>query len=299
MRILVQYSGGKDSQASLLWAINKYGADKIEAVFCDTGWENPITYSHIQETLNELGIKLHTLKSKKYGGFKNLVKTKGRFPTTKRRFCTEELKVKPFIDFILDEVKDHIIVIQGIRALESASRAKMSAECRLFKYYTTPYGVNAKGKPKYHRYRIKDVKKYCKSFADDIIRPVFNWSGQEVIEYILKQGQKPNPLYSQGFSRVGCFPCIMARHNEIKQIMNRYPERIEEIKGLEQKYQSSFFVPNYIPKRCCSKSSIKNGKETKYPSTEDVINYLDDKNQTLDLFETDTQSCMSFYNLCE
>jgi len=84
MRILVQYSGGKDSQASLLWAVNKYGADKIEAVFCDTSWENPITYDHIQETVNELGIKLHTLKSKKYNDFKNLVKTKGSFPTTKR-----------------------------------------------------------------------------------------------------------------------------------------------------------------------------------------------------------------------
>jgi 3'-phosphoadenosine 5'-phosphosulfate sulfotransferase (PAPS reductase)/FAD synthetase len=47
MKIIVAYSGGKDSQASLLWAVEKYGADNIEALFCDTGWEHPVTCSVI------------------------------------------------------------------------------------------------------------------------------------------------------------------------------------------------------------------------------------------------------------
>ena len=33
MKILVAYSGGKDSQASLIWSVKKYGAKNIEAVF--------------------------------------------------------------------------------------------------------------------------------------------------------------------------------------------------------------------------------------------------------------------------
>lgn len=52
MKIIVSFSGGKDSQACLIQAANKYGADKIEAVFCDTGWEHPDTYQHIS---NETG----------------------------------------------------------------------------------------------------------------------------------------------------------------------------------------------------------------------------------------------------
>lgn len=36
MKIIVSFSGGKDSQACLIQATNKYEADKIEAVFCDT-----------------------------------------------------------------------------------------------------------------------------------------------------------------------------------------------------------------------------------------------------------------------
>jgi len=55
MKILVFYSGGKDSQACLIWAANKYGASKIEAVFCDTGWENPVTYQHIEQQQNSWG----------------------------------------------------------------------------------------------------------------------------------------------------------------------------------------------------------------------------------------------------
>ena len=43
MKILVSYSGVKDSQACLINAIKEYGADKVTAVFCDTGWEHPDT----------------------------------------------------------------------------------------------------------------------------------------------------------------------------------------------------------------------------------------------------------------
>ena len=39
MKILIFYSGGKDSQACLIWACNKYGVENCEAVFSDTGWE--------------------------------------------------------------------------------------------------------------------------------------------------------------------------------------------------------------------------------------------------------------------
>ena len=63
MKILVSYSGGKDSQACLINAIKEYGADKVTAVFCDTGWEHPDTYTHIHRTTESLNVNLVTLKS--------------------------------------------------------------------------------------------------------------------------------------------------------------------------------------------------------------------------------------------
>jgi len=292
MKILVAYSGGKDSQACLIWAVNKYGADNVTAVFCDTHWENPITYHHIESTTNELGVKLVTLTNSNFGGMLSLSIKKKRFPSTKARFCTEQLKAVPFIDFVLRQ-KDNLLIIQGIRASESASRAKMSKQCRYFKYYSEPY--NDKGRK--HSYRKDDVVEWCANYSDDILRPVFDWSGQEVIDYIIANGHRPNVLYSQGFKRVGCFPCIMSGQREVLEIIERYPERFEEIIKYEELVGRSFFPPDYVPKHARSGLDQSTGKS--FPTAKDVRKYLQGKNATLDIFETPKFSCSSYYHLCE
>lgn len=293
MRIIVAYSGGKDSQACLIWAVNKYGAKNVEAVFCDTGWEHPTTYEHIKNTTNALNVKLTTVKSKKHDGMIKLAENKKRFPSTKARFCTDELKSKPFIDFVLKQ-EESLIIIQGIRSQESHARSQMESQCQYFKYYFTPY--NDKGKT--HSYRKKEIEKWVKKYADDVIRPVFDWSGNEVIEYIIKNGQQPNELYKQGFKRVGCFPCIMSGHKEVAQIIKRYPEKFDEIIEHEKRIGSSFFKIDFVPDWAKTGTCHRTGK--KYTTGEDVKKYLSDKNATLDLYEEDKQiSCSSYYNLCE
>jgi len=292
MKVLVSYSGGKDSQACLLWAVKEYGVKNIEAVFCDTGWEHPATYKHIIDTTAALGVKLVTVKSKKYNGMIDLAEKKTRFPSSQARFCTFELKMKPFIDYVLEQ-KEHLIIIQGIRALESHSRSQMQKQCRYFKYYFEPY--NDKGKT--HTYRKRDVIKWTEKYADDILRPVFDWTGQQVIDYIIENGQEPNPLYKQGFKRVGCFPCIMSGHKEVYEILKRYPERFDEIIEHEKRIGSSFFKIDFVPKYAQSGISSRTGKN--FTTGEDIRTYLEAKNQTLDLFADDLPSCLSYYNLCE
>lgn len=290
MKVLIFYSGGKDSQASLIWAVKEYGIEKCEAVFCDTGWENPITYDHIESTCKDLGVKLIILKSKKYDGMIDLSMKKKRFPSTKARFCTEELKSKPAIDYVLEQ-KEHLIIIEGIRKNESFSRSKMEAQCTYFKYYYEPL---ANGKT--HTYRKKDILKWCEIYNADKLRPVFNWTAQETIDYIRNNRQQPNPLYFMGFNRVGCFPCIMSRHGNIKLIIENHPEQWQLLKEAEVKVGSTFFPPMYIPARFQTGRTI-NG--TRIPTAEDVERYIKDKNSTIDMFYDDTPSCMSAYNLCE
>lgn len=296
------YSGGKDSLASLLWTLRESGYKKesVEAVFCDTGWEHENTYRHIKETTNELGVKLVTLKSKKYDGMVDLAKKKGRFPSTKARFCTEELKTKPMIDYILDECKCHVIVIQGIRKDESRARSLMKGQCTYFRYYYEPYGHDKTGKPKFHTYRKKDVLQFRKNYVDDVIRPCFTWTGQEVMQYILNAGLKPNPLYYQDLKRVGCFPCIMCSQKEMKAMIKHNPEYVDRLKEAENEVGRTFFPPNYIPKHAMRQRDDKTGM--KIPSAEDVVRYIQGKNSTGDLFEDkkdDDRSCMSFYGICE
>ena len=289
MKILVQFSGGKDSQACLIKAVNDYGKGKVTAVFCDTGWEHHVTYEHIHNVCKQLGVELITLKSAKYKDFVDMSIKKGRFPSSQRRFCTSELKVIPMIDYILSQ-DDSFLIIQGIRAKESKARAGYDVECSYFKEY-----FNDEVKGLYHK---KAVLEWCKTHDASVLRPIFHWSAQEVIDYILANGQRPNPLYERGFARVGCFPCIMCRKREI-QLISKDKWAAKRLIGAEKRIKeetekgSSFFSPGYIPARFCS-----NGQ---YPTVQEVFKYVNRNDAQLDMFEPEGgYSCMSLYHgLCE
>ncbi|MDR1939066.1 MAG: phosphoadenosine phosphosulfate reductase family protein [Tannerellaceae bacterium] len=294
MRTIVTFSGGKDSLAALLWVRENF-TKNFATVFCDTGWEHPLTYQYIEHVKEKLGLDLVVLKSKKYDGMIDLAMKKKRFPSTMARFCTSELKAIPTIDYLLDEVKDDFVVVQGIRGAESASRAKMKTQCNYFKYYLEPYGQDKNGKDKFHTYRRKEIIEFAKTHATDVLRPVFRWSAQSVIDYILNHGLEPNPLYRMGFKRVGCFPCVMSANPEIYQIIERFPERITEIAEYERTCKSSFFGPDAIPKHAHKGS---------FPLITDVGRYIKSAYARGTLFDNSegetALSCMSYYSgLCE
>lgn len=292
MKIIVTFSGGKDSLAALLW-VREHITKNFTTVFCDTGWEHPLTYEYINRIADRLNLDLVTLKSPKYDGMVGLAKQKKHWPSTRARFCTQELKTKPCIDYVLDNVQDNMLMIQGIRAAESPNRAAMSKQCTYFKYYFEPYGYDKAGNPKRHTYRGRDVRVFRKQYADDLLRPVFDWSAQQVIDYILSAGLEPNPLYAMGYKRVGCWPCVMASQRDILNISRQSPDRIEQIATLEHDLKSSFFGPGKIPAH-----AITSGE--KYPTINDVVRYVQWQNATGSLFDDDTAtSCMSFYGLCE
>lgn len=327
-RCVVTFSGGKDSLASLLYVKNNI-TENFEVVFCDTIWESALTYEHIKYVEKELNIKVKVLKSHKYDGMVDLSKKKKRFPSTKARFCTEELKAYPMIDWLLDEVQESVLIIQGIRAGESYKRALMSQQCTFFKYYFEPYQTNItkladkesklleirrKRKPiskkllqeietlkskieqgildeKYYTYRKKEVFEFVKKYADDILRPIFYWTGQQSIDYIIDNGLQPNKLYSLGFKRVGCFPCVMSGLIEVYYISLHFPERIVQIREYENEVGSTFYPPDFIPAWAC--------KNKKYAFIDEIVEYVTHKYGSGDLFDDQNErSCMSFYGLC-
>lgn len=290
MKIICTFSGGKDSLASLLW-VRENLTTKFTTVFCDTGWESEVTYNYIKEIDKLLGLDLVYLKSKKYDGMIDLAEKRGLFPSTMRRFCTEELKIRPMIDYLLDDVAESFIVIQGIRSQESAARAKLKKQCTLFKDYREPYGVDKKGKPRVRTYRQKEVLKFIENNADEIMRPVFDWSSQQVVDYITSRGVPMNPLYTKGFKRVGCFPCIMEGLGGVGSINKYFPNRVKEIDAHEKRLGRTFFHYGKIPQRATS---------SKKPGILDLVKYVEQSNATGDIFKNDfSGSCVSYYGLCE
>lgn len=295
MKIIVSFSGGKDSQACLIHACIEFGNKNVTAVFCDTGWEHEITYFHVESVARKLGVKLVTLRNENVDGFIGLCKRMRWFPDTQTRMCTVQLKIQPMIDYILSQ-EDDVTIIQGIRAAESKKRSKLPCSADYFAEYMSE--DNSK-----RLYRKKDVKEWCKKYRAIVERPFLGASAQDIIDYILANGQEPNLLYKKGASRVGCYPCIYSKLSEIKMMRNdieyvnrvsRLEKEVNELKDGKQT-KSSFFPKGKIPERYCK--TYGNG----IPAFEDVIKYVSRDDIQLDMFEPeDGYSCMSIYHgLCE
>jgi 3'-phosphoadenosine 5'-phosphosulfate sulfotransferase (PAPS reductase)/FAD synthetase len=295
MKYIVTFSGGKDSEATVIWAKNNLS--DFEVVFCDTGWESIKTYDHIRALEQWLGKSIIILKSTKYKDFFDLCMQKKRIASVKGRFCTEELKMKPMIDYVLS-LKEDVTILQGVRHEESMARRNLLKQDEYFKFYLEPYGHTKKGASKFHTYRKREVLEHINSFSADVLRPIITWTANEVFQYISSNGRKANPHYYEGFSRVGCFPCIMCKLSEIRLIAQQYPERIEQIRKLERAVGASFFGPGYIPERFCSNKVInKKGEISCYPTIDDVVNYVLTRPK-LEIIST-TPGCVSVYNICE
>lgn len=202
-RVVASVSGGKDSAALSLW-LTEQGIQH-DRIFSDTGWEHETTYEYLRGPLQEKLGPITWLKPPR--GMEDLILKKGMFPSRVRRFCTQELKVFPIkrhLDALMDSGVDVVNAV-GIRAAESDSRAKM---------------------PEWE---------WQDGFDCEVWRPLLRWTEQDVIDIHARHGLRPNPLYLRGASRVGCWPCIYARKDEIRFIADTDPERIDRIRELERK----------------------------------------------------------------
>lgn len=223
--VVASISGGKDSAAMSLY-LRELGIEH-RRVFMDTGWEHEATYDYLRGELTRVIGPIEEIRGSMT--MEELIRRKGMFPSRQRRFCTEELKVRPMIKHLArvrfsdceeycpgslppnDEEpvcccgrEREVLNAIGIRAGESLARSKMP------KWEHPPH------------------------FDCEVWRPIITWSEQDVIDIHHRHGLKPNPLYLMGASRVGCWPCIMARKSEIRLIANKDPSRIDRLRVLEE-----------------------------------------------------------------
>lgn len=190
-KCVVPVSGGKDSQACLKMAINDFGAKNVLGLFCDTKFEHWKTYRHIEAMRKLYGVKIVRICA---GSVYDKVIKHGRFPGGGARHCTDELKIKPSKKFYkaLAEKQGGFQVYYGMRFDESSERAKRY-EFKVHDALYPPHEIMA------------DYPKYLFKMGVTFRLPVLEWAKWEVFDYL--QGEE-NPLYADGFDRVGCFPCL-------------------------------------------------------------------------------------------
>ena len=200
-RVVASISGGKDS-AALSLHLAELGIEH-DRIFFDTGWEHPDTYAYLRGPLTAAIGPIRELHGPRT--MAELCIHKGMFPMRTKRFCTSELKMRPAQDYIaaLMDGGTDVVNAVGIRAGESRARSLLTEW------------------------------EWSDGWDCEIWRPLIAWSEADVIAVHRRHGLAPNPLYLRGYERVGCWPCIFARKDEIRRIADESPERIAEIRALE------------------------------------------------------------------
>jgi len=194
--IVVSVSGGKDSTATLLKALELHPKDNIYPIFADTHFEHPYTYEYLDYLEQQLDIKIIRVQSSKYQGVIDLIRTQKKFPNGRMRVCTQHLKQMPIREYLIANDLLNSEVWIGIRADESAQRNKKYGEITP----TETFAIN----DIYPHY----PKKY---FKNSVVRyPIIDMGVEDVFSYITSKGIEANKLYSMGFDRVGCFPCVLS-----------------------------------------------------------------------------------------
>ena len=65
--------------------------------------------------------------------------------------------------------------------------------------------------------------KSMKQHNDTVVNPIYDWSAGDIWDYIQQEGIEVNPLYAQGYERIGCIGCPLAKHKERLRDFQRYP----------------------------------------------------------------------------
>lgn len=260
---VVSVSGGKDSAATLLLAVERFGVHRVRGIFCDTGNEHEDTYAYLGYLEQATGVRIVRLKA----SFAEEIANKRMFiardvrtrrgkdgrrvrwtnKAKRRALAVLQPTGNPFLDLCM--WKGRFPSRKAQFCTEHLKR-NMAVEYQLGLVDAGHTVVSWQGVRRDESLNRRDAKSFERigpgMFA---FRPLVDWTAANVFAHCATQGIQPNPLYRQGMSRVGCMPCINVNKAELMQIASRFVEHIDRIYSWEQlvaacsKRQAATFIP--------------------------------------------------------
>lgn len=193
LRHVLGVSGGKDSAALAIYLKDRI--PNLEYFFCDTKKELRETYEFLDRLERALGRPIKRLNAER--GFDHWLKVYGHYlPSSRMRWCTRMLKLKPFEEFVGD---DEALSYIAIRADENRDG-----------YISSKPNI----KPIYP-FREEGIVK------EDVIR-------------ILDSAGIGLPTYYEWRTRSGCYFCFFQRKVEWVGLLERHPDLYEQAKAYEK-----------------------------------------------------------------
>ena len=209
--IVVGFSGGKDSLATYL-VVEKALESSPPIFFMDTGIELPETVEHIKEFAKSR--KVSIIGQDAGDRFWESVDVFGP-PARDFRWCCKVLKLGPAATSIADEMGGETLSFMGQRKLESFQR---SIEPRVTENPWVPGQLSA--------------------------NPIQNWNALEVWLYIFKEKADFNPLYNQGYHRMGCYLCPSSPLAELESLRDTHPEFHEKWESKMREWAEKYGFPD-------------------------------------------------------
>lgn len=194
VRHILSLSGGKDSAALAVYMRDR--VPEMEYIFHDSQMELPETYAYLDKLQNYLGKEIQKTTADK--GFDHWWLIYGKMiPSNNRRWCTRQLKLKPFEEYVKSS---RVLNYIGLRADEEREG------------YIS------------HKPNITPVYPFREDgiVYSDVIR-------------ILEDSGLGMPKYTEwGRTRSGCYFCFYQQKIEWVRLREKYPDLFEQAKRYEE-----------------------------------------------------------------
>jgi 3'-phosphoadenosine 5'-phosphosulfate sulfotransferase (PAPS reductase)/FAD synthetase len=217
--VVVNHSGGKDSQALLINVLKTVPRDQILVVHASLGeieWEGALELA--QKQAQDAGVPFIVARAEK--SFLDMVERRfaarpdvPSFPSASHRQCTSDLKRGPIEREVRRYAAAHgiklIVNATGVRGAESRQRSKLN-----------PFTRNER-----NSVAGRDWYDWC---------PIFDLQTLDVWCVIRGAGQYPHPAYD-GNERLSCVFCIMGSAGDIAHGAKVRPDLFARYVALEEK----------------------------------------------------------------
>lgn len=227
--VIINSSGGKDSLIAL-WEVHRlaieqnYPFSKIIVSHQDLGrmeWAG--TKELVQKQADFFGFKAYYSKRRNKDGEEHdllhYINRRGKFPSSKQRFCTSDFKRAPgnrVVTAVTKEMGDcRVLYVFGFRSQESPARSKK--------------------KPFVKNERLTTRKRTVYDWL-----PIHDWSEKQVWDTIKKHKLPYHFAYDLGMPRLSCCFCIFAPFDALVVAGHANLKLLEEYAAVEEEIGHTF-----------------------------------------------------------